>query len=90
VGQWAGGFQATVKVTAGGSAITSWTVNWTFGNGQTVTQFWSTALTSSGSGVTARNVSYNGALGAGGSTEFGFLGSWNGTNGVPSVSCAAA
>jgi lysophospholipase L1-like esterase len=90
VGQWTGGFQASVKVTAGGSAITSWTVNWTFGNGQTVTQFWSTALTSSGSGVTARNVSYNGALGTGGSTEFGFLGSWNGTNGVPSVSCAAA
>jgi mannan endo-1,4-beta-mannosidase len=26
---------------------------------------------------------------AGASTSFGFLGSWNGTNGVPTVTCAA-
>ncbi|OON33419.1 hypothetical protein BSA16_00515, partial [Micromonospora sp. Rc5] len=39
---------------------------------------------------TARNVSYNGSLSAGGSTTFGFLGSSSGTNGVPSLSCAAS
>ncbi len=40
-------------------------------------------MTSSGSSVTARNMSYNGTVAAGASTSFGFLGSWNGTNSVP-------
>jgi lysophospholipase L1-like esterase len=35
-GQWSDGFQATVTVTAGGTAISGWTVQWQFGNGQTV------------------------------------------------------
>ena len=47
-------------------------MTWTFANGQTVTQSWSTTLTSSGASATARNVSYNGALAAGASTNFGF------------------
>jgi lysophospholipase L1-like esterase len=90
VGQWSGGFQATVTVTAGGSATAGWTVGWQFANGQAVTQSWNAALSTSGSTVTARNVSYNGALGAGGSTQFGFLGTWNGTNPVPALTCTAS
>ncbi|MEV0969709.1 cellulase family glycosylhydrolase [Microtetraspora glauca] len=90
IGQWQGGFQAEVKVTAGGAAISGWTVKWTYADGQTVTQSWNTTITSSGSAVTANNMSYNGGLGAGAATSFGFLGSWNGTNGVPSLTCTAA
>lgn len=90
VSQWQGGFQGEVKVTAGGSAITGWTVTWTFPNGQSVNSVWNAAVTSSGSGVTARNMNYNGGLSPGAVTAFGFLGSWNGTNGVPSVACAAS
>jgi mannan endo-1,4-beta-mannosidase len=88
-GQWPGGFQGEVKVTAGAAAIKGWTVTWTFANGQAVTQAWSATVTSSGSAVTARNMSYNGSLAAGGSTSFGFLASWNGTNSVPAASCTA-
>jgi hypothetical protein len=87
--QWTGGFQGEVRVTAGSSAITGWTVTWTFTNGQTVSQSWNSTVTSSGSTVTARNVSYNGALGAGASTAFGFLGSWTGTNAAPTPTCTA-
>jgi mannan endo-1,4-beta-mannosidase len=90
VGQWPGGFQGEVRVTAGSSAISGWTVTWTFANGQTVSQAWNASMTSSGSTVTARNVGYNGSLGAGASATFGFLGSWNGTNGRPSPTCAAS
>ena len=90
-GQWPSGFQGDVKVAAGAAPITAWAVTWTFANGQTVTQSWSTTLTSSGASVTARNVSYNGALAAGASTNFGFLGSWNNTtNAVPTLSCTAS
>ena len=90
VNQWPGGFQGEVRVTAGGAAVTGWTVTWTFANGQAVTQAWNATVTSSGSSVTARNMSYNGGLAAGGSTAFGFLGSWNGTNAAPAVSCTAS
>jgi mannan endo-1,4-beta-mannosidase len=54
-----------------------------------VTQAWNATVTSSGSGVTAGSVSYNGSLAAGAATTFGFLGSWNGTNSVPALSCSA-
>ena len=90
VGQWQGGFQADVRVTAGGSGISGWAVTWTYANGQQVSQAWGATVSSSGSAVTARNVSYNGSIGAGGSTTFGFLASWNGTNSVPSLSCTAS
>ncbi|GAA1610690.1 cellulase family glycosylhydrolase [Actinoplanes couchii] len=88
-GSWQGGFQGDVKVTAGSSAITNWTVTWTFANGQTVSNAWGATVSSSGSAVTARNAAWNGALAAGASTNFGFLGSWNGANAVPAVSCSA-
>jgi mannan endo-1,4-beta-mannosidase len=78
-----------VQVSAENAAITGWTVTWSFPDGQTVTHAWNTTVTSSGSSVTARNMSYNGGLAAGASTTFGFLGSWSGTNGTPTVSCSA-
>ena len=87
--QWTGGFQAEVRVTAGTTPVTGWAVTWTYANGQTVSQAWNATVTASGTSVTARNVSYNGSLGAGASTAFGFLGSWNGTNAVPTVACTA-
>jgi predicted carbohydrate-binding protein with CBM5 and CBM33 domain len=90
VGQWAGGFQADVRVTAGGSAINGWTVTWTFANGQQVGSVWGATVTSSGSTVTARNVAYNGTLAAGASTTFGFVGSWTGSNGPPTPTCVPA
>ncbi len=90
VNQWQGGFQANVTVTAGTAAISGWTVTWTYANGQTVSTSWNATVTSNGSTVTARNSGYNGSLGAGKSATFGLTGSWNGTNGVPSVACTAS
>ncbi|WP_433118913.1 lytic polysaccharide monooxygenase auxiliary activity family 9 protein [Micromonospora sp. CA-246542] len=88
-GQWSGGFQAEVKVTAGGSPTKGWSVSWNYNNGQQVASSWSATVTTNGSLVTARNVNYNGTLAAGASTTFGLLGSWNGSNPVPLVSCTA-
>jgi lysophospholipase L1-like esterase len=89
-GQWPGGFQGSVTVTAGTTAIAGWRVTWTFANGQAITSFWSANISASASAVTATNVSYNGALGAGTGTQFGFLASWNGTNSTPALTCTAA
>jgi mannan endo-1,4-beta-mannosidase len=89
-GQWPGGFQGDVKVTAGSAAIKGWTVTWTYADGQTVSNAWGATVTSSGSTVTARNAAWNGSLSAGAGTSFGFLGSWNGSNTAPTLSCTAS
>jgi hypothetical protein len=62
--QWPGGFGADVTIKNLGDAVSAWTLVWSFGAGQTVTQSWSTTLTQSGSTVTAKNAGYNGSIAA--------------------------
>ena len=94
--QWSGGFTANVTVTNLGDALSSWTLKWSFSAGQTVTQAWSAVVSQSGADVTAANASWNGGLGTGASTSFGFNGSWTTSNPVPAsftlngVTCSGA
>ncbi|MFI9010902.1 CotH kinase family protein [Actinosynnema sp. NPDC053489] len=90
VNRWTGGFQGEVRVTAGTSPISNWTVSWSYANGETVTQAWNATVTSQGSTVTARNAAHNGSVGAGASTTFGFLGSTSGSPGTPALTCTAS
>ncbi|WP_051742833.1 glycoside hydrolase family 6 protein [Kitasatospora sp. MBT66] len=83
--QWGTGFGANVSVTNTGDPLSSWTLEWTFAGNQQVTQAWNTTASQSGATVTARNVSYNGTLATGGSTSFGFNGSYSGANPVPTA-----
>ena len=83
VNQWAGGFTTNVGVTNGGAALTAWTVSWSFDGSQQVTSAWNAQVTQSGKAVTATNEPYNGAVAAGGSIQFGFQGTWSGTNDTP-------
>jgi glucose/arabinose dehydrogenase len=88
VNEWQGGFQADVTVrNTGTTTITSWTVTFTFANGQVITQLWNGTFTQSGAAVTIRNASYNGTLSPNGTATPGFLASWAGTNSVPAVTC---
>ena len=48
---------------------------------------WNGVLSTSGSAVTVRNAAHNGALAAGASTAFGFVGS--GPAATPVVTCSA-
>ena len=90
-GQWNDGFQGEVTVhNVSTRPLTGWTVTFTFGGGQRVTQAWNATVTQSGATVAARNVTWNGAVAPGGSTAFGFLGSWTGTNQPPAVTCTAS
>ncbi|GAA3009929.1 cellulose binding domain-containing protein [Streptosporangium longisporum] len=83
---WPGGYQGEVTVTAGGSALRGWTVRWTPGNGQTVSQVWNGTLAADGPAVTVTNVSYNGSIPASGTATFGFLA--GGTPSPPVLTCA--
>ncbi|MGV9361094.1 cellulose binding domain-containing protein [Amycolatopsis sp. NPDC003731] len=82
-GQWQGGFSADVDVTNLGDPVASWQLTWTFPAGQRVTQLWNGTIAQSGDRVTVGNAAWNGSLGSGASTRFGFTGSWTSTNPVP-------
>jgi chitinase len=77
---WGTGFggQWTVKNT-GTSAISSWTVEWDFPSGTSVTSAWDADVTNSGNHWTAKNKSYNGSIAAGASVSFGFNGAGSGS-----------
>ncbi|MFJ9737531.1 cellulose binding domain-containing protein [Streptomyces sp. NPDC101166] len=84
--QWSGGFQADVKLTnTGASAWSGWSLDWTFPDGQTVSQLWNAQHTQSGSSVTARNTTWNAVVAAGSSVGFGFTGNWSGRNTEPTA-----
>ncbi|MBF9128807.1 cellulase family glycosylhydrolase [Plantactinospora sp. S1510] len=78
--QWSGGFTANVNVTNLGDPINGWNLAWTFSSGQRVTQAWNATVTSSGSQVTAKNVSYNATIATNATVSFGFNGSWTGSS----------
>jgi cellulose 1,4-beta-cellobiosidase len=80
-------FGATITIINGPTAITSWTLSWTFANGQTVASLWNGIETQSGAVVTVTNEPYNGSIAANGTlTGIGFNGTWNGTtNAVPTA-----
>ena len=86
--QWQGGFVATVRVTAGASAISGWRVGMTLPSGASVANAWNSQPSGTSGAVTFSNVSYNGRVGAGQSTEFGFQGTGTGTGMTPT--CAAS
>ncbi|MGW1882957.1 glycosyl hydrolase family 18 protein [Streptomyces sp. NPDC001970] len=75
VQDWGTGFEGkwTVKNT-GTTSLTSWTVEWDFPSGTSVTSAWDADVTGSGTHWTARNKSWNGSLAPGASVSFGFNG----------------
>jgi hypothetical protein len=67
----------------GATAINSWSLKWTFGGNQTISNAWNAAVTQSGQAVTAVNTSYNASIAARGNQQFGFQAAYSGTNAVP-------
>ncbi|MEU5962708.1 endo-1,4-beta-xylanase [Micromonospora parva] len=85
---WTGGFVATVKVTAGSAGTSGWNVSLTLPSGASVTNTWSATASGSTGTVRFANVDYNGRLGAGQVTEFGFQGNGSGAGMTPT--CTAS
>ncbi|WP_043714905.1 glycoside hydrolase family 48 protein [Kutzneria sp. 744] len=80
---WSNGFTANVALTNNGPALTSWSLGWTFLDGQQIQQGWNATVTQSGAKVTANSLSYNGNLPTGASTSFGFNASKGSANRPP-------
>ena len=85
---WSSGFTATVRVTAGSAQVNGWTVTLTLPSGAAVSSAWNAQNTGTTGAVRFANVSYNGRIAAGSSTEFGFQGTGTGPTATPA--CAAS
>ncbi|WP_329426187.1 cellulase family glycosylhydrolase [Streptosporangium sp. NBC_01495] len=79
---WQGGFQGEVTVRCT-SAVTTWRTVLTYPSGVNVGQSWSSTLSAAPPVFTFTNAAWNGAVPAGGSTTFGFIGTWSGTGTPP-------
>jgi endo-1,4-beta-xylanase len=87
---WGGGsgFTAGVTITNTGTAtVNSWTLAFTFPSGQRIAEGWNATWSqpTNSANVTATNMSYNGTLATGTSTQIGFNGTYTGTNTTPST-----
>lgn len=70
---WPGGYQANVTVTAS-EAISGWSTTLTLPSGSSINNLWSGVNAGTTGSVTVTNAPWNGSLGAGASTSFGFVG----------------
>jgi len=88
---WGNGFTATVTVTNNTTAATKgWRVAWSWPGNQQITNSWNATVTQSGTGVTATNQGYNGAIAPGGSTSFGVQATYSGSNTTPTLTVTAS
>ena len=85
----AGGYQASVTVTNGSAMISGWTTSFALPSGGTVQSGWSGTYSQSGTTVTVSNAAWNGLLGSGASTTYGFVGSGTAPSSSTAVSCTA-
>ncbi|MFF0311058.1 PHB depolymerase family esterase [Streptosporangium sp. NPDC004379] len=73
VNAWNNGLTENLTVTnTGTSAVNGWSLAFTLPGGQTITGGWNATYTPATGRVTATNVTYNGSLAPGASTEIGF------------------
>jgi cellulose 1,4-beta-cellobiosidase len=82
---WSTGFTASITITNQGSALTSWTLAYSYSGNQQLTQGWSGTWSQSGETVTVTNASWNGSLATGASTQIGANFSYSGTNTAPTA-----
>jgi xyloglucan-specific exo-beta-1,4-glucanase len=81
---WGSGATVNVMITNNStSAISAWTLDWTFPGSQVISNLWNGSYTQNGTSVSVNNASYNGTIAAGGSVSFGFNLTYSGTNAKP-------
>jgi endoglucanase len=83
---WPGGFQAQVVLTnTGSSAISPWTLTWTFPGDQKISSLWGASYTQSGEQVTATAESYNATIAPAGTVTIGFTGTFTSSDSAPTT-----
>jgi endo-1,4-beta-xylanase len=81
---WPGGFTAQIVISnTGSTALSSWSLGFTFPGDEKVTSNFNGGFSQSGEAVTLTNASYNGSIPAGGSVTDGIQGTWTSSNAAP-------
>jgi len=84
--QWDTGFSVGITLTnTGSTAITGWTLTFSFSGNQQITQIWNGVLTQTGANVSIKDAGYNATIAAGNFTGLGFNGSYSGVNNSPTI-----
>ncbi|GGS14916.1 chitinase [Streptomyces nojiriensis] len=79
VSDWGSGFEGKwVVKNTGTTTLGSWTVEWDYPAGTSVTSAWDATVTGSGTHWTAKNLGWNGTLAPGATASFGFNGAGGG------------
>jgi endoglucanase len=83
---WSGGFQAQIVLTnTAATALSPWTLAFTFGGDQQIASLWDATYTQSGEGVTVTPESYDATIAAGSSVTVGFTGSYTSSDAAPAA-----
>jgi len=81
---WGSGFTINVTINNNSSsAINGWTLGFDFPGNQQISNAWNASVNQTGAAVTASDSGWNGNIPVGGSSSFGFQGSYSGSNAVP-------
>ncbi|WP_200301043.1 cellulase family glycosylhydrolase [Streptomyces adelaidensis] len=84
--EWQGGYQGEIVIrNTGTSAISGWTLAFTFADGQKITNMWGGTPTQTGGSVSVAPASYTSTVPAAGSVTAGFIGSKGTTNTAPTT-----
>jgi len=83
---WGNGFTADVLLeNLGSTPWNSWTLAWSFGGNQQITNLWNGNVNQSGQAVQVTNAAWNGTVAAGSSTRIGFQASYSAANAAPTA-----
>ena len=82
---WGTGFSVAITITNTGSAISSWTLGYSYSGNQQLSSGWSGTWTQSGKNISVTSASWNGSLATGASTQIGANFSYTGTNTAPAT-----
>jgi hypothetical protein len=84
---WGSGFVANVTITNNGSsAISGWTLAFTFSGNQDITNLWNGVENQSGANVSVGDAGHNSTINAnGGTASFGFQAAYSGSNAAPTT-----
>jgi cellulose 1,4-beta-cellobiosidase len=80
--QWGNGFVGNVTIGVN-TAVSGWTLRFNFPGNQSISNMWGGVYNQSGNAITINNESWNGNIGANGTTSFGFQASYSGSNSIP-------
>jgi hypothetical protein len=74
---WTGGFVVNLHISNTGDAWSNWSLTFSWGGDQKITNGWNGDWTQAGSAVTVKNAPWNGGVASGGSLDIGGQGTWS-------------